>query len=141
MRKVSSLAVAAALVCCSALLGCSKRPGGKHTVQPPIEPSAAASPVPPDGKRDAEGDIKKGVFSFYEVGQPMAHDSQWKAILSSRYGIRLITLGSTPRAAKRADAQDYNEAIRPFGEEKYGRTFMDETEAEAKRQRQEARSQ
>lgn len=83
---------------------------------------------------NAGRDIAANDVKYFIVGQPMAHDEYFVAILKNSYGITAVRLGCTPGDQEAKDAAAYNKEIFSSLEKKYGKDFVVEAEQKAKDQ-------
>jgi hypothetical protein len=81
---------------------------------------------------NAGRDIAANDVKYFIVGQPMAHDEYFVAILKNSYGITAVRLGCMPGDQEAKDAASYNKEIVFSLEKKYGKDFVAEAEQKAK---------
>ena len=81
---------------------------------------------------NAAKDIKSGEYKYLLIGQPMAHDEQFKKVLKNKYNITLVSLGCAPGSKEAKQAESYNNTIIPILEKKHGKSFLANAENEAK---------
>ncbi len=75
--------------------------------------------VEPSGSQlRAENDVKEHVrndkLRYYVIGQPMAHDLHYKALLKTKCNVDVHLLGFTPIHSEREYAEIYNSLVVPI---------------------------
>lgn len=81
---------------------------------------------------DAKKDIAASDLKYFIVGQPMAHDEYFAAILRDSYDLKAVFLGCAPESEEAKDAAAYNSEIVSHLQKKHGKDFIAKAEEEAK---------